>query len=170
MLAVEDIRGDRSKRRRRVDRLLDELGNARLVVERDDAVLLRELTRQHVTYRNRARAPLFAPEAHVLREAELEQVVAGDHEQVVVETGCVDHELHVADGAETVVVRDGAVIEDRYVAAACPLAKHRRLTRVRHYVDVLDRVDGGDGVHDPVDDRPPADRKQLLCPRVGQRT
>src|SRR5262249_14958727 len=73
-----------------------------------------------------------------------------------------------ADGAEAIVVRGCAVVVDRYVAAGRPLPKRGCLARVRHDVDLVDILDGGDGVHDAVDDRTSAHREELLGPRVGE--
>src|SRR5262249_20056333 len=137
-------------------------------VEGDDAVLLGELTRLDVAHGNRARAAFVPPEAHVPGKAELEEVVTGDHEQMVVEPGRVHHELHVADGAEAIVVRGRAVVVDRQVAAGRPLPKRGRLARVRDDVDLVDVLDGGDGVHDAVDDRTSTYRQELLGPRFGE--
>jgi hypothetical protein len=61
---------------------------------------------------------------------------------------------------------------DRHVARAPgrPALELGDLPRVRDDVDAVEPVDLGQPVEDPVDDRPAADREQLLGDGVGQRT
>ena len=138
--------------------------------ERDDPVVRSELERPDVADGDRARRSLRAPERREVGEAEVEQVVAGDHEQVVVELRLLEHEQHVADRAEPVLVRARAVVVDDHVTSVRPACECADLVRVRDDVDLVDDLDRSDRLDDPVDDRPPADRQQLLRPRVGERT
>ena len=96
----------------RLGRLLDEVDDAVVVVELDDAVLRRASSRIAESWtRDRARRPLRAPERDEVGERELEQVVAGDHEQVVVaEPARSIAKRDVADRAEPVVVRGRPVV------------------------------------------------------------
>ena len=117
----------------------------------------------------RAGDPSRPPALDEAREREREQVVAGDHEQVVVQPGTVEHERDIADRAEAVVVRGRPVVVDRHVAPGGPGLELDRLLRVRDDVDGIESVHFAEPVEDPVDDRPAADREELLRDRVRQR-
>ena len=128
------------------------------------AVLLRELPILDVENRDAA-AVALAPVALVIREGVVEQVVSGDHEQVVVEAD----EPDVADCAEAVLVRRRAVVVDLHVLVLGPARKVVCEARVRDQVHLV----GArllDPVEDPVHDRPASDRQQLLRDRVRERT
>src|SRR5207302_7302399 len=78
MVAVKEIGGGCDERRLGMLRLLDETDEPVVVVQLDGAVLLDELEVADVVERDGARFAFAAPPAHVLGEAEVEQVVAGD--------------------------------------------------------------------------------------------
>src|SRR5215208_5059053 len=123
-----------------------------------------------VAHRNRACTSLRAPERHVVGEAELKEVVARDHERVVpCQDAAVEDEPDVADRAEAVVVGRRSVVVDRDPPTADPVPEPGRLPRVRHEVHLVHLVYLVDLVEDPVDDRAPADRQQLLRDAVGER-
>jgi hypothetical protein len=169
VLAVVEVGRGRSERRPWVLRLLDEGDDAVVRVDVDDPVARRELERADVADCDHARDALRAPECDEVGEAELEEVVARDHEQVVVDPGALDDEPNVADRAEAVLVRHCPVVVDRDVAVADPLVEPRRLARVRHDVHRVHLRQLGDALEDPVDDRPATDRQELLRGLVGQR-
>ena len=173
VLAMDDVRRYRNERRRRVVRLFDEVDHAVVVIDGDNAVLARELTRADVVHRERACGSLVAPEVDVLNEAELEQVVACDHENVVVERRACEHEVDVADRAEAVVLARRAVVVDRDRDGAPgglgPSDERSSELRIRDDVDCVDLVDLFDAVEDPVEHRPPADGQERLRDRLRQR-
>ena len=171
MRAVVQVGRRRCERRGRVGGLLDEVDHAPVVGQVDDPVAGRQLARADVAHGDRAAHPVRAPRVDERLEAEVEQVVARDDEQVVVDPGLGDDEPQVADRAEPVVVRGRRVVVDggRAGPALAPRLERRRLARVRHDVDLVDLVHLFDRVDDPVQDRPPADRQQLLRPGVGER-
>src|SRR5439155_18940783 len=91
------------------------------------------------------------------------------HEEVVVDRRLLDDEAHVADRPEAIVVRHRAVVVNPDRTAVSPTLERGRLPSVGDDVDLVDEVDELDPLDDRVDDRPPADREQLLRPRVGER-
>ena len=170
MVAVVHVGRGRGQARLRVGRLLDERPNATVGREVDHAVARRELERPDVADGDRARGAVAAPERDEVGELELEEVVARDHEQVVVDPGSLDDELHVAHSAELVVVRGRPVVVDRHVPAATPELERRCLACVRDDMHLVDVGHGGQAVDDAVDDRATADREELLRPRIGERS
>src|SRR5947208_15789348 len=113
---------------------------------------------------------LPAPERDVVGEAEVEEVVAGNHEEVfAVPVLPVGDEPHVGDRPEPIVVRRRAVVVDEYVFVLRPALVLARIVRVCDEVDLVDLVDFLDFVEDPVHHRPAADRQQLLRNVVGER-
>ena len=127
----------------------------------------RQLEVAAVIDRKGASDALHLPECGKTMQLEVEQVVAGDHEQVVVAPGSLQHERDVPDRAEAVLVRESAVVVDGDTAAAGrPAAEVVREAAVGDEVDVV--TDLLDLVADPVEHRPATDREQLLCNRVRQ--
>ena len=103
--------------------------------------------------------------ALVFREGIVEQVVAGDHEQVVVEAD----EPNVADCTKAVLVRRRFVVVDLHVLVLGPAREVLREARIRDQVHLV----GArllDPIEDPVHHRPASDRQQLLRDRVRERT
>ena len=110
-----------------------------VLVELDDAVVRRQLEVAAVVDREGASDALHLPECGKTVQLEVEQVVAGDHEQVVVAPGALQHERDVADRAEPVFVRESAVVVDGDTAAAGrPAAEVVREAAVGDEVDVVD--------------------------------
>ncbi|HWQ00903.1 MAG TPA: hypothetical protein VN449_02175, partial [Gaiellaceae bacterium] len=69
-------------------------------------------------------------------QSEVEEVVARDHEQIVVAPNALEHEGDVADRPQAVVVGDGpVVVHGHAVAAACPAMEVRCETLVGDDVD-----------------------------------
>ena len=93
-------------------RLLDEERDPVVGVELDDSVAGGELEIAAVVDGDGARVLAGAPEPHVVGEPEVEEVVAGHDEQVVVDPGPVEHVLQVADRPEPVLVGARAVVVD----------------------------------------------------------
>ena len=106
MLAVVDVGRRRGERARRLGGLLDEVDHAVVAVELDDPVLAREPEVADVADGDRAGNALAAPEVDVVLQVVVEEVVARDHDHVVVDdAGSLEREGDVADRAEPVVVR-----------------------------------------------------------------
>ena len=102
---------------------------------------------------------------------ELEEVVGGDHEQVVArEPPVAEREANVAERAEAVVVRARPVVVNDDVLVLRPPLEGRRIDRVRDDVDGVDLAGIRDPVEDPVDHRAAAHRQQRLRDGLGQRT
>src|SRR5205807_9214110 len=100
MRTVVDVRRGGGERRLRLLGLLDEREHALALVQLDDPVLPRELATADVVDGDGARLPPAVPPADEVREARVEEVVAADHEQVLVLEPCaIDDELDVADRA-----------------------------------------------------------------------
>src|SRR5438034_1297022 len=96
-----DVRGDRDEVGLRFLRLLLEADDPIVAVELDDAVLAHELALR-VLVDGYCAAVLPPPEVDVVREAEVEKVVARDDEHVLaVPVLSVGDDGDVADGAET---------------------------------------------------------------------
>ena len=116
MRAVEDVRRCRGERRLRLLGLLDQRDHAIVLVELDDAIPRSQLETADVVDDDGARLALAVPPGHVLRKAVVEQVVAGDHQQVLVaEPGAIDDELNVADRAKPVVLARRPVVVHAHV-------------------------------------------------------
>jgi len=133
---------------------------------------MRTARRARATRRSRTATALARP---CLRQNETKtgrlkskRVVAGDHEQVVVETRTVDHELHVAIAAETVFVR---VVPSSWTITSRPSAQARKPSACARSSrrDRLDLVDGGEAVDETVDDRAPATGRSSLAQVSCQR-
>ena len=170
MVSREQICGGRDEGAARTFRLLLQPDDPVVRGELDDAVQARERRVGELVNGDRAALPLGAPERHVLRERELEQVVAGHHEQVVAgEAGAIDDEADVSGRAEAVLVRRRQVVVKRHVPVGRPRLERGDLARVRHDVHLVDRIHRRDAVEDPVDDRTPADVQELLRQLVGER-
>src|SRR6266540_1947400 len=169
VLAVVQVRGDRNQVRRGTLGLLLEADDAVVRIELDDAVLTHELPHGMVVDGDRA-AVLASPEVDVRREAEVEEVVARDHQELLAfPLLAVGHERDVADGSESILVRGRAVVMDAYTRApARPAFEVGREARVRDDVNLLDVFDLLDLVEDPVDDRPPPDFEERLRAVVRQ--
>src|SRR6266511_1690687 len=165
MLAVVEVRGGGAECRRRMLGLLDEADDPVVLVDIDDAVLLRQLGIANVEDRDAARAGPRSPVRLVVRERVVEEVVARDHEQLVVDPD----ELDVTDRAEAILVRGRAVVVDLHVFVLCPASEVLRKTRIRDEMHLL-RARLGNPVEDPVDHRTLADGQKLFRHRIGQRT
>ena len=81
----------------------------------------------------------------------------------------LDREADVAERAEAVVVRGGAVVPDDNPPLRPPPLEPLRVDGVRDDVDAVDGAGILDRVEDPVDHRPPADRQQRLGRLLGER-
>ena len=101
-------------------------------------------------------------------ERVVEEIVAGDDEEIVVEAGAHLHEADVADRAEPVVVRRRAVVVHEDVLAVGPAVELVGEARVRHEVHAVD-LRLVQLVQHPVDHRPSADRQQVLRHGVRER-
>ena len=117
-----------------------------------------------------ARLPPAVPPADEVREARVEEVVAADHEQVLVLEPCaIDDELDVADRAEPVLLALCAVVVHLHVARLRPLEERGRELAVRDHVDGIDLLDLTDAVEQVVDERPARQRQQRLRHRLRER-
>ena len=93
---------------------------ALVLVDVDDRVLLDELEVADVVERDGARLALALPPATYSVEAVVEEVVAGDHEQVVVEPGlrrCTNWMSPIAPSRSS-FARRAVVVDDRRSRAA----------------------------------------------------
>jgi len=106
VLARVDVRGRGDQIAGRALRLLDELHHPPFRRELDNPVRGDERDIGAALDGHAARARLRAPELDHRGEREIEQVVAGDDEQVVVgQARPFDHEAHVGDRAQALLVR-----------------------------------------------------------------
>jgi hypothetical protein len=62
----------------------------------------------------------------IFRQAEIEQVVSGDHEQVVRDPCAIDDELRVSDRSQAILVRGRTVVVDDHTASSRPFVEARR--------------------------------------------
>ena len=115
--------------------------------------------------------PFAAPEVDVVLQVVVEQVVAGDHDHVVVDDpGAVEREGDVADRAEPVVVRARPVVVDGHAGLEHrPVLEVPGEAAVRDDVHLVDLLDLADPLQDPVDHRLAPHRQQALREIVGQR-
>ena len=127
VIALVEVGGGGAERRGRVLGLLDEADDPVVLVDFDDAVLLRQLAIADVEHRDRA-ATFFPPPCLIVAERIVEEVVAGNDEQVVVQAD----ELDVSDRTEPVLVRGRPVVVDLDVLVLGPALEVCREARVRH--------------------------------------
>ena len=172
VLGRQEVDQRRSERRRGIARLLDEPHNAARLVGLGDAVMGRELQVADVVERHGACGlRLGVRPLDETRQGELEEVVAGQDEQLVVlEPALLDHEPQVADRAEPVVVRGRSVVVHRHALRLRPAGEDGGEAVIRDEVDRIHLVDLTDTVEHPVEHRPAADRKQVLGHVVRQRS
>ena len=94
-------------------RLLDHVEYAVVLIDGDDTALLQTL---FVIFpeTHDARGMLLVGIADELLQAEVEQIVTGNDEHVIIEAELVDGELYVANGSEAGLVGRGAVIHNSH--------------------------------------------------------
>ena len=120
------------------------------VVDRRDTGLAEFLLRRFEIPHDAGR-PLLPGVPHELYETEIQEVVSGDDEEVVVQPERVDGELDVAHGTEAGVVGGGAVVQDGHACRRPVLEDGREL--VVGNDDILIHEAGGiDVVDEPVQD------------------
>ena len=86
-------------------------------------------------------------------QAEIQQVISCDHEQVVIKAQFVDSELDVAHGAEARLVRRRAVVEDGdALPGSRPFLEDMRELVVGNDDVAIDTAGGVDVVDEPVQD------------------
>jgi hypothetical protein len=164
VLAMVDVRRRADQGGRRVLRLLDERDDPFVLVELDDAVLLDELHVVALVERERAGLALPCPVANVIGQAEIEEVVAGDDQEVLsVELAVFHGEANVTDGAEAVGVGERAVVvyANRHLAGVLsrPFLEAAGELVVGHHVNGVDFGHLDDLVVDVVDHRAPGERQ-----------
>src|SRR5205807_958857 len=99
------VRGCRGEIALRLIGLLLEANDPVILVELDDAVMLQEVAVSDLLECDRT-APFLPPKLDVVGERVADQVVAGDHEQVLIyEPRSVDREGEIPDRPEPVVIR-----------------------------------------------------------------
>ena len=97
---------------------------------------------------------LLAGIAHETLQAEVQQVVAGNDEHVVVEMEQVDGKLYVAHGSEACLVGGGAVVHDSHLLSlrCSPLLEVTGELMVRDDDVFIDQSCTVDVVDEPVED------------------
>ena len=129
----------------------------------------RELEVAAVVDRDSAPSAARSPVGDEIAKAILEQVVARDDEQVVVDPAALDGQLEVSDRTEPVFVGERAVIVDDHAGRPRPAAELVGKAAVRDQMDLVHFGDLASVLENPVDDRPAADGQQRLRDRVGER-
>ena len=122
-----------------------------VLIDRGDSRLAELLDRGLVVAHDAGRA-LRAGVVDKAHEAEIQQVVAGDDQEVVVQAQAVDGELDVADGAEAGFVGGGAVVEDGDTFTFCPFLKDPRELMIGNHHVFIHHAGLVDVVDQPVQD------------------
>src|SRR5581483_707212 len=113
---------------------------------------------------------LRAPPGDVVREGEVEEVVAGEDEQLLLaEPGLVGDEPEVAHGAEPVLVRRRPVVVDDDAVRLRPRRELGGEPGVRDEMDPVDLLHFPDAVEHVIEHRPAAERQEVLRQVVGER-
>src|SRR5471032_2884113 len=110
VLARIEIRRRRRECRGRIVRLLDEEFDSIVVSQLDDAVLRRELEVAAVVDRDGGGRAPTAPISNEVDEAIVEEVVARNDEQIVIDAATFDRELEVTDRTEPIFVGERAIV------------------------------------------------------------
>ena len=163
------VQSDPDPRAGRFGRFLHKTGDAPRPIDVDDAVLAGLFQAAHVI--DPEHRPILG--SAVIAEAPetlVEEVVTGHHNQVVIESLLLEHQVEIANGPELVGLVRRSIVDHREAERVVgglpvrlgPLRKMPGELRVAHNEHLVDAPDGSQVVHDVIDHGFASDRQQRL--------